>query len=145
MTAIGPGIGGSAPDEATNPDPVVIANAHSDHDSPAQTEARKLVASARIDADVARTDDQRRISGIWERTQQIIALMVVVPTVITACSLCIAVMLTPNAPTEMKALAFTAFTLLATLTGSVIGFYFGRTNHQRVGGNATAAEDVVGR
>lgn len=112
----------------------------------AKVEADAVHASARVDADILRTEDQRRISGIWERTQQVIALSVVIPTVMTACFLAISTMLNaPTAPGDLRALGLTAFTLLATLTGSVIGFYFGRTNHQRVGGDTTSMEEARGR
>lgn len=61
---------------------------------------------------------QRRINLIWEVTQAGIALLV------TATALLSSVGLTPIAG---PALVGNAFFL-------VIGFYFGRTNHQRIGG-----------
>jgi len=62
---------------------------------------------------------QRRINLIWELTQAAIAISV------TAIALLKAAGLTP--PGGDAALIGNAFFL-------VIGFYFGRTNHQRVGG-----------
>lgn len=111
----------------------------------AKVEADAVRATARVDADILRTEDQRRISGIWERTQQVIALSVVVPTIFVASVLSVAAVLSPASSGETRALGLTAFTLLATLTGSVIGFYFGRTNHQRVGGETTPTEEARGR
>lgn len=136
-----------APVEVTNPDPIaveVVDQAKTAHaDTAGMTEAKKTAAAAAVAADIARTDDQRRISGIWERTQQIIALTVVIPTVLTACFL--SGVSAVNSDDTIRALGITAFTLLATLTGSVIGFYFGRTNHQRVGGVTTPTDESFGR
>lgn len=58
---------------------------------------------------------QRRINLIWELTQGVIALAV------TGAAL-------------MAALQGTSSELLGNAFFLVIGFYFGRTNHQRVGG-----------
>lgn len=62
------------------------------------------------------TQSQRRINLIWEVTQACIALVVVGANVLAAFYL--------TAQNQMLANAFFL----------VIGFYFGRTNHQRVGG-----------
>ena len=65
---------------------------------------------------------QRRINLIWETTQAMIAVSVVVATMITAIY------------------GYTAMSkgeipnIIATAFGTVVGFYFGRTNHSRIGG-----------
>lgn len=67
--------------------------------------------------------EQRRINTIWEATQAFIAILV------TASTLFAATKLTLNNSGEMA-----AFLLLSNSFFLVIGFYFGRTNHQRIGG-----------
>jgi hypothetical protein len=91
-------------------------------ESELQATARTVAAKAGVDADVLRTEDQRRISGIWERTQQVIALSVVLTALFVSAWL--AVQPNGNSP----------YVFLASVANLVIGFYFGRTNHTRVGG-----------
>lgn len=61
------------------------------------------------------TAGQRRINIIWEITQALIAISVTIASLIVAATL-----------------AF--FLLLSNAFFVIIGFYFGRTNHQRTGG-----------
>lgn len=66
---------------------------------------------------------QRRINVIWEATQALIAVAVTGSTLYVAAIL------------AMKDQGQTAaFLLLSNAFFLVVGFYFGRTNHQRVGG-----------
>lgn len=67
---------------------------------------------------------QRRINLIWEVTQACIALSVVWATIGAA------IWITVN--DGMNRLM--AFLFLSNIISIVIGFYFGRTNHQRIGG-----------
>jgi len=66
---------------------------------------------------------QRRVNIIWEVTQGAIALSVTGATLYVAASLSLR---------DEKQVA--AFLLLSNAFFLVVGFYFGRTNHQRVGG-----------
>lgn len=66
---------------------------------------------------------QRRINLIWELTQAGIAMTVSVVTVYTAAKLSL-----------LQPAQTAAFLLLSNAFFLVIGFYFGRTNHQRTGG-----------
>ncbi len=66
------------------------------------------------------TAGQRRINGIWEMTQAIIAVFVVVATLYAA--------------VFVKDLDKAAFTFLTNVLFVVVGFYFGRTNHTRPSG-----------
>ena len=66
---------------------------------------------------------QRRINIIWEITQSIIAILVVVTFLITTSKLVL------SQSTDMV-----AFVVLSNVVALVIGFYFGRTNHARIGG-----------
>jgi Na+/phosphate symporter len=66
---------------------------------------------------------QRRVNLIWETTQALIAVAVTLATLYVASVL------------ALKDLGATAaFLLLSNAFFLVIGFYFGRTNHQRIGG-----------
>lgn len=124
------------PVEVTNtePLPVVLAPPPEHPAGHATTKANVVAAKASVDAEALTREGQRNINIIWERTQQVIALAVVLPTIGVSAILCVFVVLNHDATDQDRAIAFTAFTLLATLTGSVIGFYFGRTNHARTGG-----------
>jgi hypothetical protein len=65
---------------------------------------------------------QRRINLIWERTQAVIAIIVVVDVLITA-----TFMVVTNHAGEIPTIFSFAF-------GTVVGFYFSRTNHAAIGG-----------
>jgi glucan phosphoethanolaminetransferase (alkaline phosphatase superfamily) len=76
---------------------------------------------------------QRKVNLIWEFTQAFIALSVV-STVLIVAALIALVILKPDASEKAIGLAITAFLLLSNLASLIIGFYFGRTNHQKIGG-----------
>jgi uncharacterized membrane protein YqgA involved in biofilm formation len=67
------------------------------------------------------TAGQRRVNLIWEYTQAIIALLVVISTMVAG----IESVFHPN--TQIP-------TILSVAFGTVVGFYFSRTNHQAIGG-----------
>ena len=70
-----------------------------------------------------RTAGQRRINIIWEVTQACIAIFVTVSTLYVAAKL-----------TLGDKASEASFLLLSNAFFLVIGFYFGRTNRQKVGG-----------
>lgn len=115
----------------------------------AKVDADIVHEAARVNADKLRTDDQRRISGIWERTQQIIALSVVEAALFVVSIL----VLTPamaslagrGADNSTVTASVAGMLFLTGVANLVIGFYFGRTNHQRVGGDSTSRDDAIGR
>jgi hypothetical protein len=74
-------------------------------------------------ASVLRTAGQRRINLIWETTQSFIALSVCTVTLGVA-----AFIVQRNTDTDG------AVAMLSNAFFLVIGFYFGRTNHERSGG-----------
>lgn len=76
---------------------------------------------------------QRTVNLIWENTQAKIAIAVVYVVLFVAAALSLAAAL-PGASEKQIALAITAFMLLSSLSTLVIGFYYGRTNHQKIGG-----------
>ena len=67
---------------------------------------------------------QRRVNLVWELTQAAIALSVIWATI--GAAVWVVVRDTNN--------RLMAFLFLSNIVSIVIGFYFGRTNHQRVGG-----------
>lgn len=67
---------------------------------------------------------QRRINLIWEITQALIALSIIWTSVGAATWIVVA----------DSANRLMAFLFMSNVVSIVIGFYFGRTNHQRVGG-----------
>lgn len=73
------------------------------------------------------TAGQRRINLIWEHTQAAIALMVCFCTMAAGMITVIATMFYGKADGQIP-------TILAVAFGTVIGFYFSRTNHTAVGG-----------
>jgi cobalamin synthase len=70
-----------------------------------------------------KTAGQRQINLIWEYTQGIVALLVTATALFVAARLALRV---PSEPTALQVLSSGFFL--------VIGFYYGRTNHQRTGG-----------
>jgi hypothetical protein len=91
---------------------------------------------------------QREVNLLWENTQSRLALIIIV-----AFNLVIFLVigwalwrLTTEVDGDSSlvlavlALISTALTLLYGLTNLVVGFYFGRTNHQRTGG--IGGEDI---
>ncbi len=70
------------------------------------------------------TSGQRRINLIWEITQALIALSIIWAT--TGAAVWIVVQDSAN--------RLMSFFFLSNVVSIVIGFYFGRTNHQKVGG-----------
>lgn len=77
---------------------------------------------------------QRQVNIIWEHTQRNLAYSVVIGTIITDMLVGTGV-LSVSSDFQMAALM-----QLNVMAGIVIGFYFGRTNHQRTGG--VGGEDI---
>lgn len=69
------------------------------------------------------TYGQRRVNLIWEVTQALVAIAVTVVTLYVSASL-----------TLRERSDQAAALLLSNAFFLVVGFYFGRTNHQRIGG-----------
>ena len=69
------------------------------------------------------TAGHRRVNIIWEVTQSMIALSVTLTTLYAAAMIAL-----------RPAAGEASFLLLSNAFFLVIGFYFGRTNHQRTGG-----------
>lgn len=80
-----------------------------------------------------RTVGQRRINLLWELCQAFIAASVVAVALYVAGKIVLSAM-EDHASDRTVEMATVAFNLLSNLATLVIGFYFGRTNHQRTGG-----------
>ncbi len=74
-----------------------------------------------------KTAGQRKINAIWEYTQSYVAIAVVTTT---------AIGVFVGRVTQGNSVPFPAEWW--TIVGLVIGFYFGRTNHARIGDEYTA-------
>jgi hypothetical protein len=72
-----------------------------------------------------RTASQRKVNLIWELTQASIAIGVVISNIVYVFTIIFV--------GELSAQAASASALLANAFFLVIGFYFGRTNHARIG------------
>lgn len=102
------------------------------------TLAGEAVAEARAVEGSLVSAGQRDINRIWERTQQVIALSVVEITLVVVSLLVVAPALAAifgqQIPESSTTAATAGMIFLASVANLVIGFYFGRTNHTRVGG-----------
>jgi len=85
------------------------------------------------------TQGQRDTSMLWERTQRQIALSIIWAAEAVAASVALTALI-PSASERQLSLAMTALVFLTSTTSLVIGFYFGRTNHTKVGGVGGAGE-----
>lgn len=91
------------------------------------------------------TASHREINLMWESNQGRIAIVVVYSTIGVSAILALSA-LRPAITDQQMAIAFAAFMLLNSLVSGVIGYYFGRTNHEKVGGlNVTEIERREGR
>lgn len=73
---------------------------------------------------------QRLINLTWEDTQKKIALYAVYLTMLISGAVVISGMFIPEID---KTLTVAAFTFLSSTTSLIVGFYFSRTNHARIG------------
>lgn len=92
-------------------------------------EPKATVTTAHEEEITLKTAGQRRVNLIWEGTQSLIAVAVTVTV------LYVSAVLALRSDLASALLLSNAFFL-------VIGFYFGRTNHQRTGG---VGSDDLGR
>lgn len=83
---------------------------------------------------------QREVNLLWEHTQSRLALIIIVTFNLVVVAVILWAISGGNLGVEgepknsSRELVLTALTLLYGLTNLVVGFYFGRTNHQRTGG-----------
>lgn len=103
-----------------------ILQLHTDPPRPATTTFQEDLTTA----------GQRKINLIWEYTQAVIALLVVISTMGAG----FYDALHPSAVTQQIP------TIMSVAFGTVVGFYFSRTNHVAIGGIGPKPEAVyVGR
>lgn len=91
--------------------------------------------------DDRRTYGQRRVNLIWEVTQMLITFIVIGTAMYVSARIALLV-LRPDATERATSLAVTAFVLISNASFLVLGFYFGRTNHQRTGGVGAIPSDT---
>ncbi len=75
------------------------------------------------------SESQRKVNLIWETTQMRVALSVTWSALIVAMSLSVFGKYLGSSDVQLAAIVF-----LFGVANLVTGFYFGRTNHQKVGG-----------
>lgn len=81
------------------------------------------------------TAGQRAINMLWENTQSHIAKVTVYSTISVNVIVVIALISLRQVLTvEMITVVLASLGSLNTITGIIIGFYFGRTNHSAIGG-----------
>lgn len=73
------------------------------------------------------TEGQRHINRVWEYTQAAIAILVCLSTMVAGVLLVVAQLFYDAHDEELP-------TIFAVAFGTVIGFYFSRTNHSSTGG-----------
>jgi hypothetical protein len=88
--------------------------------------AEAAVATTTLEQD-KHTASQRNINRVWEYTQSFLAISVIV--VVLGVNASVAIY--GKSVSEISSSALMQLNVLGAL---VVGFYFGRTNHQRVGG-----------
>lgn len=99
--------------------------------TPAVEAMKAAAASHKEGEESLLTSGQRRINLIWEVTQSVIAMTVTTSTLYVSANLAL------NNQGDTS-----AFLLLSNVFFLVIGTYFNRSNHQRIGG---VQKDDVGR
>jgi len=102
-----------------------------DRESAAQRASTLVLPPSTTSEQDRKTAGQRRVNIIWEVTQALIAIWVTGATLYVSSKLAL-----------KDAAETAAFLLLSNAFFLVIGFYFGRTNHQRTGG---VGGDVAGQ
>ncbi|HSM16310.1 MAG TPA: hypothetical protein VK845_04840 [Gemmatimonadales bacterium] len=95
--------------------------------SPRRESAAQRLADRRADEKGLVSSGQRRVNMLWEVTQSLIAIAVTGMTLWVSGRVAIIAFERGDVDTS-------AFILLSNAFFLVIGFYFGRTNHQRTGG-----------
>lgn len=111
------------PVQIANPDPIAVAVVATEV---VMDESKTHRAATTTEEQDRHTKGQRDVNLTWENTQRWIALAV------TLTSLVISSWLAIKGATESVQTA--ALVFVFGVANLVIGFYFGRTNHQRVGG-----------
>lgn len=93
----------------------------------------KNIAPTTTEAEDVTKAGQRFVNLIWESMQASIAAGVVICALYVAGRVALLVII-PEATEKQAAAANTAFMLIGNLVSLIVGFYFGRTNHQKTGG-----------
>lgn len=132
---------------APAPVPVIVTSAPVSSAMPRQNQEHdpSLPARTTYQEDMT-TAGQRRINLIWEYTQAVIALLVVLTTMIAGIYSMARPTVTIGVGLAMTQLPVQIPTIIGVAFGMVTGFYFSRTNHAAIGGvGLKPTEEYKGR
>lgn len=105
-------------------------------DAPSQPSGPSLPATTTAEEDIT-TAGQRHINVMWESTQRAIAIAVTIAVL----GVCLWIVVKGPEPLQIP-----AFTVLSSVFFLVVGTYFQRTNHTKVGGIGSKPGEVyIGR
>lgn len=112
---------------------------------PSRSASQSMPPTTTAEQDL-RTKGQRDVNMRWENTQAILALFVVaIASLVSATVVIIAVFYRVSGVSPLlDSMALAAFTMLASQAALVSGFYFGRTNHARIGDEPRRGQSTGG-
>lgn len=113
-------------------EPIAVRQVEGGPSIPVHLDQRHLTVPQQEESDRS-TLGQRRVNLIWERTQALMALSVVWVTLAVTAFVIVVPLLNDQVSGE-NTQTVAGVGLLFGLANLVVGFYFGRTNHQRSGG-----------
>jgi hypothetical protein len=120
-------------------------------DVPAQGISVQPLSQASLPAKTTAQEDlttagQRKINLIWEYTQAVIALLVVVTTMIAGVFSMVRPTVSVGSGLAQVQVPLQIPTIIGVAFGMVTGFYFSRTNHAAIGGTGEKpTEKYLGR
>jgi formate/nitrite transporter FocA (FNT family) len=112
---------------------VPMTTAEQDRHSAAERLAAKTTAPTTTAEQDRKTASQRRVNIIWEVEQAIIANVFICTSAGIAVWMIYRGLQVPL-EAQVLAMATAAFIFLTNTVSTVVGFYFGRTNHEKSGG-----------
>lgn len=113
--------------------PPTTTTAEQDRQSAGERLAAKTIAPLTTAEQDRKTASQRRVNIIWEIEQALIANVFIVAAAGIAVWMIYQGLQTPI-DAQVLAMATAAFIFLTNTVSTVVGFYFGRTNHEKSGG-----------
>lgn len=119
--------------EAENPQPVIVSNPDplpvtvAETPKPSATAENPPARATTTSEEDRHTRGQRSVNLLWEITQAVLSYGIIGVTLYVDARIAVG-------NVEIAANRLSALMQLNVMAGLVIGFYFGRTNHQNVGG-----------
>ena len=137
--------------EVVSPVPIPVVVTEDRRDAPTtaprqnQRNDPSLPAKTTFQQDLTQAG-QRRINLIWEYTQALIAVLVVLTTMAAGLFTMYVPTVAVGAGANLVQVPTSIPTVIGVAFGMVTGFYFSRTNHAAIGGVGTKPEEpYVGR